>query len=643
MEFTVPGYRVEELLGAGSHAEVWSARVVATGEPVALKRIALPDSGDPDRYAELVAVARSEAALLTALEHPGLIRLYRYVQTPTAAVLVMELAAGGSLAQLLRRRERLTPAEVAAALGPVAAALAFAHDEGVLHGDISTGNILFTSAGRAKLSDLGVARMAFGGPSDRVLGTPAYLDPVVAAGGTTGQSSDVFSLAAVALHCLTGAGPWQPNGQVDLPALLARAATGVIDGLDERLADCPPPMAAVVRRALDPEPYRRGTAAEFALDLGASVPPGSVVLAAGRIPPRVGRHSVDQHAPAATDAVPVDLTQVARLQVRPEASALRPVRRRGWRRWTEDRQRNRRDQSGRQGGSQSGRQSADRASRPGAGQPSRQDAGQPGRRGADRASRPGAGQRSQQDAGRPGRRGADRPSRHGASQPSRRDRNGGRGWRPPGRRFVLAVLAIVTVLAGTVAADAVRSRSRPSRVDGSGQPRATSSGPAAAESPGARPGPLATGTRGASAPATSPAGPAGQAAPGTSQVRVDPMTVLRRLADRRAAAFAANRPELLATVYESPVLLAEDAALLGARIPAGCGLAGVQTSYTDVAVTRDTGQRIEVRVTANQPPATLMCQGAVRGRTTAAAPARLAVTLLKVGADFRIAAQQVAP
>ena len=184
MEFTVPGYQVDQLLGYGSHAEVWSGRAVGTDEPVALKRIVLPDGGDPEQAADLVAAARAEAALLAALEHPSLIRLHRYLQTRTAAVLVMELAEGGSLAQLLRRRDRLTPAEVAAALSPVASALAFAHAEGVLHGDISAANILFTAAGHAKLSDLGVARMLYGHTgADRALGTPAYLDPVLAARG----------------------------------------------------------------------------------------------------------------------------------------------------------------------------------------------------------------------------------------------------------------------------------------------------------------------------------------------------------------------------------------------------------------------------------------------------------------------------
>ncbi len=552
MAFTVPGYRVDQLLGFGSHAEVWSGRAIATDEPVALKRIVLPGDAGPDRVADLVRTARAEAALLAALDHPSLTRFHGYVQTPDAAVLVMELAEGGSLAQLLRRRDRLTPTEVAAALSPVAAALAYAHAEGVLHGDVSAANVLFAATGHAKLSDLGVARLLVGRTgADRALGTPAYLDPVLAAGGTAGSHSDVFSVAAVALHCLTGAGPWQQGGDGgDLPALLARAATGVIDGLDARLAGCPPAMAEVLRRALDRDPRRRGTAAEFALDLAASVPRGPVVLAAGRIPPRVGRHSAERHAPVASGVVPADLTHVARLQVRPEPVAPPPDGRRR-------------------------------------------------RRLAVAALVAGlllAGMATVTAV------------------------VGGGGWRlssGPGRS-----------IEPSPALRAAEAR-LPARPTGPASP-VGSTGPAVSTSPASRGG--VTGS-------AAPPHPAGDGR-GAARSVPDPLVLLRRLADRRAAAYTANRPELLAGVYQSPALLAADAALLGSRVPAGCGLTGLLTGYSDLTVTGSSSRRIEVRVTASQPPATLRCDGTVRSRTLPAAPARLAVTLLRVGEEFRIAAQR---
>lgn len=527
--FSVPGYEIDQLIGYGSNAEVWSARTAGAAEPVALKRIILPGHADPRLSAELIRSARAEAALLTALEHPSLIRLRQYVQTPAAVVLVMELAGGGSLAQLLRRRDRLSPAEVAAALSPVAAALAYAHAEGVMHGDVSAANILFTEAGQPKLADLGVARMLIGqADADRSLGTPAYVDPVVAAGGAPGAASDVFSLAAVALHCLTGAGPWQSGDPADLRALLARAAAGVIDDLPGRLAGCPDAMAAVLTRALDPEPLRRGAAAEFALDLGASVPSAPVVLGAGRIGPRVGRHAADRDQPARADAVPADLTHVARLHVRPEPEP---------------------------------------------------------------------------------------PSPGGSARTARR----------LGRAGVAAAVTVVVLGAIAVffAVAAVRGQGWPILAAGqqAGAP-ATSA---------AQAGPVAP-----AVPVRSAATVAASAGPAP----VDPEAVLRTLADRRAEAFALGRPELLASVYQSPALLAQDVDQLRARIPAGCGLTGLRTSYQDVTVIRADPRRVEVRATASQPPAALVCAGAVRSRTLPVTPARLAVSLVRVGAEFRIASQR---
>ncbi|MGX7680496.1 serine/threonine-protein kinase [Jatrophihabitans sp. DSM 45814] len=356
MTVNVPGYRVGELLGYGSYGEVWAATKSQSGERFALKRVSV-------NAVSTVREVRAEAALLATLDHPNLIRLHEFVPCQDAFVLVMELAGGGSMADLLKRRARLTPAEVAASISPIAAALAYAHDEGVWHSDVSAANVLFTAAGHPKLADLGLARLL---GSERgaisstraVLGTPAYVDPAVASGGPVGAASDVFSAAAVALHALTGFGPWQSAASVGVDEVLAVAAAGTLPDLATLLADCPPAMSAALIRALDLEPHRRGTAAELALDLRASVAPRSatptVVLKAGRVAPRVGRHSVEiakerlrqpsECKPAAVlsrgagnDArppfnrpgflengiVPADLTHVVRAQVRQPLTELR--------------------------------------------------------------------------------------------------------------------------------------------------------------------------------------------------------------------------------------------------------------------------------------------------------------------------------
>jgi serine/threonine protein kinase len=290
MTFTVPGYRIEGLLGHGGQGQVWAARSLVDGDRVALKRI-------PAGSADAIRAARSEAALLAALDHPNLISLRGFLVVRTDVVLVLELAGAGSLAALLGRRQRLAPAEVVATISPVAAALAHAHASGILHGDVSAANVLFTDTGRPKLADLGVARLlAVDGPAT---GTPAYLDPVLAAGGAAGPASDVFALAAVALHALTGAGPWQRAGQLAVAEqVLAVAATGQVVGLADRLAGLPPAVAAVLARTLDPDPHQRGTAAEFALELRAALPPEPVRLTdrsrAGIGRPAGGGHQAGQ-------------------------------------------------------------------------------------------------------------------------------------------------------------------------------------------------------------------------------------------------------------------------------------------------------------------------------------------------------------
>lgn len=290
MTWTVPGYVVEELLGYGGFGEVWRGQARATGAPVALKRLPVDDAGQ-------VHAARAEAALLSMLDHPHLIRLHELVALDNGVVLVLDLAGGGSLADLLARRGRLTPGEVVTALAPIGAALAYAHNEGVVHGDVTPANVLFSEIGLPLLGDLGVARIM--GDTAPARSTPAYVDPSVAAGHAPGAASDVFMLAAVAAHALTGQPVWTGVTPEDT---VARAAAGDIGDLPDRLAQLPPDLGALLERALRLEPHLRCTAAEFALDLRHSSEPAPVELAAGRphqLEPVPGAHS--GNGPAAAD------------------------------------------------------------------------------------------------------------------------------------------------------------------------------------------------------------------------------------------------------------------------------------------------------------------------------------------------------
>lgn len=317
----LPGYRIERLLGAGASGEVWQARISATGEPVALKRIAI---GDPVE----LALARSEVAKLAALDHPHLVRLHDFAIADGAIVLVLDLAGGGSLAELVQARGRLTPGEVITAVAPIAAALAYSHAAGVVHGDVTPANVVFTEDGLPLLTDLGVARLA--GDTAPVQTTPAFVDPSVVAGCLPGPASDVFMIAAVALYALTGEALWP--GVTAEDALAAALDGAALADVEDRLraARVPEPMAVVLARALAADAPLRGTAADFALDLRHSGEPIAVELTAGCERIEAGRPSFERPAaPGPRHAARTPLTR----GVRPPTprAFVRPPRQPWWR------------------------------------------------------------------------------------------------------------------------------------------------------------------------------------------------------------------------------------------------------------------------------------------------------------------------
>lgn len=297
-ELLVPGYDVVELLGFGSGGEVWLAREQATGSPVALKRLhADADLAARDRL-------RREAAVLAGIDHPHVLRLRSVVGAGESLVLVLDLATGGSLARLLATRGRLSPGEVVTIAVPLAQALAAIHAQGLVHGDVTPANVLFTADGRPVLSDLGVSRL-LGAPHNDVGGTPGFLDPAVLAGGQAGPAADVHGLAATCLAALAGYPAYDESGcRAPLPG-------------ESTL------LTAALESALAPDPAARPGAAELA---------AAVFEVAAAEPVRLGPGSSDRVAWTKAD-VPQVTHRVARVPAGPvepsPAGRRSPLRARG--------------------------------------------------------------------------------------------------------------------------------------------------------------------------------------------------------------------------------------------------------------------------------------------------------------------------
>jgi hypothetical protein len=252
--WALPGYDVQALIGYGATGEVWQARELSSGAAVALKR--LREGADLSAIESL----RREASVLRSLDTPYVVRLRAVLGEGADTVLVLDLAAGGSLATVLAHRGSLDPGEVVTIAAPLAQALAAAHASGLVHGDVTPSNVLFTADGMPLLADLGLARLA-GAPLGAVDGTAEYVDPIVASGGQPDAASDVWALAAVCHHLLCGSAPHDGDAVEDV---LDAARAGARAPLGLLAPSAPRPLVSAIEQALQADPALRPTAAELA-------------------------------------------------------------------------------------------------------------------------------------------------------------------------------------------------------------------------------------------------------------------------------------------------------------------------------------------------------------------------------------------
>lgn len=190
-------YRVLRRIGGGGMGSVFEAEDTALERRVAVKLLAGVDTGDRGFLREARALSR--------LRHPGIVRLYDAGTDSGDAFLVLELVGGTTLRDLMARGP-MPAADVTRVGRELAEALAHAHSLGVVHRDLSPGNVLIDESGRVRLADFGIARLSeatatIGG---EVWGTPAYMAPEQVAGDQVGPPADVYALGLVLLEALTG-------------------------------------------------------------------------------------------------------------------------------------------------------------------------------------------------------------------------------------------------------------------------------------------------------------------------------------------------------------------------------------------------------------------------------------------------------
>jgi tetratricopeptide (TPR) repeat protein len=268
----IPGFRVTGELGRTASGIVHLAESERLGQPVALKVLEPPRSVDPESRERFLAGARRQAALA----HPHVVHVVEFGVADGLAYVATDCCRGGDLDDRIARG--MTVRELAGALGDIARALDAVHAEGLVHRDVSPGNILFREDGTAQLNDFDIALEAGTGPSvsaaGTVLGSPGYMSPEQVTGATLDGRADLYSLGAVLFRALAGTAAFPGD---DAAAIASRQLTDPVPRLPPHLEALQP----VVDRALAKLPAERypdGAAFAAALSAACTGSIGNVTL-----------------------------------------------------------------------------------------------------------------------------------------------------------------------------------------------------------------------------------------------------------------------------------------------------------------------------------------------------------------------------
>jgi eukaryotic-like serine/threonine-protein kinase len=207
-------YVLENLVGVGGMGAVWAALDEHLDRPVALKELTA------GQLPEAVAEARAAGKV----HHPGVIVIRDVVSNGPLPWLVMDLIPGRSLARRIRQYGRLDPFTVRDIAHQLLAAVSAVHAAGLVHRDITPGNVLRTDSGRVVLADFGLAAglgECAAPVSGRFLGSPPYVAPETVRDGSSGTAADLFAVGATLFAAVEGRRPFDaPTPQATMQALV---------------------------------------------------------------------------------------------------------------------------------------------------------------------------------------------------------------------------------------------------------------------------------------------------------------------------------------------------------------------------------------------------------------------------------------
>ena len=249
-------YRVVRQLGQGGMGSVWLAEdEKLDGFKVAIKMLPSVLVNNKRAYAQV----KAEALVSLKLSHPNIVTVRAFEEEGGSPFLVMDYIDGQTLDDYLAEKGKLTEEETVKLLKPVAAALDYAHTQGVVHRDVKPGNVMIRKDGTPFVLDFGIAR-EIQETMTRVTGklssgTLLYMSPEQLNGAAPKPAQDIYSFAAMAYECLKGEPPFS-RGQIEyqivnnkpepLGPQFANCGPGVMAGLEKKPENRPASCAAVL-------------------------------------------------------------------------------------------------------------------------------------------------------------------------------------------------------------------------------------------------------------------------------------------------------------------------------------------------------------------------------------------------------------
>jgi len=201
---TLSGYELGTVIGRGAMGEVYEATHPTAGR-VAVKVLSQTSLSNPNHVLRFLRELRTAAGI----QSPHVVRVIEVGEAPVP-YLIMERLEGQTLGEILRNKRALSAADTVALITQIGAGITAAAASGIVHRDLKPQN-LFSHHGVWKILDFGVARAIDSGDTltaGHVVGTPSYMAPEQASGGTVDHCTDLYALAAIAFRALTGHPPF---------------------------------------------------------------------------------------------------------------------------------------------------------------------------------------------------------------------------------------------------------------------------------------------------------------------------------------------------------------------------------------------------------------------------------------------------